>query len=262
VALADMDLRVSSPDEPPRITGYGAVFNSPSEVLSDGYGKTFREYVAPGAFTRTLKQGADVRALLNHDPNYVLGRTTTGTLTLGEDEKGLWYTVTPPDTQWARDLMAVMRRGDIDQSSFAFRTIKDRWGVGKDDAGAEIDERWLLEAQLFDVSPVTYPAYPAATSDVRSLLISAGIDDAVLVAVERNRRGLPLSDAQRTVVRATIDVLQACLPTDSAPSGHSDTRAPDPAPSGHSVTPRVSPVLIDAARAQHLRARLERMARL
>ena len=164
--LAGLEMRVAGTESEPTIEGYAAVFNQPSEVLSDWLG-SFREYVAPGAFTKTLKDGADVRALLNHDPNFVLGRTKAGTLTLREDAKGLWYSVTPPDTQWARDLVAVMRRGDIDQSSFTFRTVKDRWGVGKTDDGNEIDERWLLEAQLFDVSPVTYPAYEGTSVGLR-----------------------------------------------------------------------------------------------
>lgn len=263
LALADMEVRVSAEGEAPKITGYGAVFNSPSEVMSDMFGLPFREYVAPGAFTRTLKQGADVRALLNHDPNYVLGRSKSGTLRLWEDSKGLGYEVSPPDTQWARDLLATMRRGDIDQSSFAFRTIKDRWGVGKDDAGNEIDERWLLEAQLYDVSPVTYPAYPEATSDVRSLLTAAGIDDAVLVAMERARRGLPLTDGQRAVLRTTIDLLSAYLPPDPVQADHSETQAPDPAPSGHSADKRRGdPVYIDSLTADRLRKHLERVGRL
>jgi HK97 family phage prohead protease len=146
--------RSASAASSPLIGGHGAVFN----VLSEDLGG-FRERIQPGAFKRTLQQGADVRALLNHDPNFVLGRTRSGTLRLLEDKLGLAYEVTPPDTQWARDLMVSMRRGDISQSSFQFRAIKDRWSQ---ENGTLV--RDVLEAQLFDVSVVTFPAYLAADS--------------------------------------------------------------------------------------------------
>lgn len=257
--LAGLEMRVAGTDKEPTIEGYAAVFNQPSEIIDDWFG-AFREYVAPGAFTKTLKDGADVRALLNHDPNFVLGRTKAGTLTLREDAKGLWYSVTPPDTQWARDLVAVMRRGDIDQSSFAFRTVKDRWGVGKTDAGDEVDERWLLEAQLFDVSPVTYPAYPQTSSDVRSLLTGAGLDERLMLVIDRARRGLPTRDGDLPIITTVIDRLTALLPTAPAPTGHAAPASAEPAPAGHSAERRV-PIQIDADRAARLRARLERLAR-
>lgn len=260
--IADLELRVSGDDEAPRIAGYAAVFNQPSEIISDFSG-TYREFIAPGAFAESISKGADVRALVNHDPNYVLGRTKNGTLTLREDSKGLWYEVTPPDTQWARDLITTMRRGDIDQSSFAFRAIKEEWGKGKTEDGRKIDERTVLVAQVFDVSPVTYPAYPQSSSAVRSLLMDAGLDEPAVRALDRLRRGLPLSDGERSLVRAALAQLNALLPPDEpVPSDHSEPEAtPEPAPSGHSVTRREVPVLIDADRAARLRARLDRLAR-
>lgn len=262
VPVADLEVRVNADGQPPKIEGYAAVFNQPSEVMDDWFGG-WREYVAPGAFTKTLKDGADVRALLNHDPNFVLGRSKAGTLRLWEDAKGLGYEVTPPDTQWARDLIATMRRGDIDQSSFAFRTVRDRWGVGAADDGSEIDERWVLEAQLFDVSPVTYPAYPQTSSDVRSLLTAAGLDDRLLLICDRARRGLPLREADASLLRVTIDRLTAYLPAEPAPPAHSATQEThEPAPPGHSVTRRVEPVLIDTVRFNRLKERLEATARI
>jgi hypothetical protein len=154
-----------------------------------------------------------------------------------------------------------MRRGDIDQSSFAFRTVKDRWGVGKTDAGDEVDERWLLEAQLFDVSPVTYPAYPQTSSDVRSLLTAAGIDDATVRAIDRARRGLPVTQPERSRVLAAIEHLRAMLPPDEpVGSDHSPVVA-EPVVSDHSPVPTV-PTPIDAARAARLRARLNAAERM
>ena len=105
----------------------------------------------------------DVRALLNHDKNYVLGRNRSGTLVLTEDERGLRFEVTAPNTQWARDLAESVRRGDIDQCSFGFQAVRDDWRTADG-----FDERTLLEVRLFDVSIVTYPAYLDTSANVRS----------------------------------------------------------------------------------------------
>lgn len=141
-----------------KIVGYAAVFNSPTDI--GGY---FREQIAPGAFTAAIGRD-DVRALINHDENFVLGRTTAGTLTLAEDEKGLRVEIVPPDTQAARDLMVSMERGDISQMSFGFIARKQQW----DETGTT-PLRTIQEADLFDVSVVTYPAYPDTSVAVRSL---------------------------------------------------------------------------------------------
>jgi len=148
-------------DEQPKIRGYAAVFNKMSDVLGG-----FREKIAPGAFKKTLKE-ADVRALFNHDPNFVLGRTSSGTLALREDDKGLFMEIDPPDTAPARDLMTLIERGDVDQASFAFRVVKDTW----EHEESQTPTRTLNEVVLYDVSPVTYPAYPQTSVDVRSLLV-------------------------------------------------------------------------------------------
>ena len=146
-------------NEPLKIIGYAARFNELSEEM---WG--MREKIAPGAFTETIGK-SDVRALWNHDPNYVLGRTKNGTLQIREDEQGLFYEVTPPDAQWARDLVESIKRGDVDQSSFAFTVEAQEW----DERSDPITRTIVKVRELFDVSPVTYPAYPTATSGVRSL---------------------------------------------------------------------------------------------
>ena len=119
----------------------------------------------PGAFAGAI-EWSDVRALWNHDPNYVLGRVKSGTLTVEEDEAGLAVVIHPPDTQYASDLFAVMERGDVDQMSFAFTVGREKW-LKDDDGNAirQIDE----VAELWDVSPVTYPAYEATTVSARAL---------------------------------------------------------------------------------------------
>lgn len=140
-----------------KIRGYAAVFDSLSEDLGG-----FREKIAKGAFSDTLN--ADVRALWNHDANIVLGRTTAGTLTLREDNHGLAIEIDPPNTQQANDLLISIRRGDVSQMSFGFYTKDDSWE--KRD-GENI--RTLRKVELFDVSPVTYPAYSDTSVATRSL---------------------------------------------------------------------------------------------
>lgn len=149
------ELRMAEGDSAPVIEGYAAVFDSISEDLGG-----FREIIAPGAFSKTLRE--DVRALWNHDPNHILGRTASGTLELAEDAKGLRVRVTPPES--AGWIMESMRRGDVDQMSFGFRTVSDKWEMKN---GEPL--RTLLEVRLFDVSVVTFPAYPETDAAVRSL---------------------------------------------------------------------------------------------
>lgn len=141
-----------------RIVGYAAVFNSLSEDLGG-----FREKIDPGAFKKTIGTD-DVRALWNHNDDYVLGRNKSGTLSLLEDAHGLKIDILPPDVQWARDLMVSIERGDVDKMSFGFRTISDRWEMKDSD-----EIRTLEEVKLYDVSPVTFPAYPDTTVALRSL---------------------------------------------------------------------------------------------
>lgn len=143
-----------------RIVGHAAIFNSLSEDLGG-----FREKIAPGAFAEAIGRD-DVRALWNHDANFVLGRVRAGTLTMREDERGLAVEIDPPDTQWARDLLVSMARGDVTQMSFGFRVERGGQTWEKTDTGSV---RTITRASLFDVSPVTYPAYTDTDVAVRSL---------------------------------------------------------------------------------------------
>lgn len=145
-------------DEPRKIVGYAAKFDTESQLLG-----WFREVIRPGAFEKAL-ESSDVRALWNHNDDYVLGRTKSGTLSLRQDDVGLWIEIEPPDTQWARDLMLSIERGDVDQMSFAFSDVTDRT---TDDGDVVLRE--LLEIRaLYDVSPVTYPAYEDTEVFLRS----------------------------------------------------------------------------------------------
>jgi HK97 family phage prohead protease len=159
--VAEFRMFEAADGQPPRIIGYAARYNK----LSESLGK-FREQIAPTFFNGI--EGNDVRALFNHDPNYVLGRSTSGTAKLQNTIDGLAVDITPPDTQWARDLMTSIKRGDITQMSFAFSVAKggDKWEkVGEDYI------RTLTQIdKLYDVSVVTYPAYPETSAAVRSMI--------------------------------------------------------------------------------------------
>ncbi len=157
--LKASELRITGEGDKRKIVGYPAVFNKLSENLGG-----FREKIAPGTFTTTLDKGDDVRALVDHDPSKVLGRNTAGTLSLEQNTKGLKATIKPADTQAGRDIIVSLERGDIDGMSFGFRTITDKWETID---GEEI--RTLEEVQLFDVSVVTYPAYPDTSVALRSM---------------------------------------------------------------------------------------------
>lgn len=146
--------------EAPLIVGHAALF----DVLSVDLGG-FREKIERGAFSKAV--GSDVRALFNHDPNIVLGRTRAKTLRLAEDSRGLAIEIEPPDTGPARSVVEALRRGDVSQMSFAFRTIRDKW----EQVGEDEHIRTLLEVELFDVSPVTFPAYPQTDVALRSFKV-------------------------------------------------------------------------------------------
>ena len=176
---------ISEPGVEPAIEGYASVFDSWSEEL--GGNSPFRERVVKGAFEETI-QNDDIRALFNHDPNYVLGRNKAGTLTLEEDEKGLKVRIIPPNTTWAKDLLVSIKRGDITQMSFGFTVILDRWSYEDN-----IDVRELLKVKLYDVSPVTFPAYAQTECGVRSLVdVIRTHQSEVAKSKETNKRKLEM----------------------------------------------------------------------
>lgn len=168
--------------EPTKIVGYASVFDSRSELI----GGSFREIIKPGAFDNVLDD--DVRALFNHDPNFILGRSSAGTLALSVDEKGLRYEITAPQTQTIRDLvLAPMARGDISQSSFHFRIARDGERWYQDEDGVVVREISLF-SRLFDVSPVTYPAYQASEAGLRSMRAWKEAQDSGAIVQAINQR--------------------------------------------------------------------------
>ena len=144
-----------------RLSGYAAVFNDSSVPLP------FKESIAPGAFRKTLSETPDVRLLVNHE-GLPLARTKNGTLNLSEDDRGLYFNAELADTQEARDIHTLIARGDVDQMSFAFRVIRQKWSEDR-------SRRVLTEVSLSDgdVSVVTYPAYPTTSVEAREELRKA-----------------------------------------------------------------------------------------
>jgi HK97 family phage prohead protease len=145
------------------LTGYAALYNSLSEDLGG-----FVEVIRPGAFDRALAEKQDVLARAEHDSRMLLGRTSSGTVRLSSDSKGLKYEVDVPDTQAGRDLMALVRRGDVKQSSFAFivpNREAARVSVAED--GAVLRE--IFDVDLIDVAPVAMPAYSQTSVSARAL---------------------------------------------------------------------------------------------
>lgn len=159
VELRTVHSRVADTADELRVEGYASVFNQ-STVIRDWMGE-YNEVIAPGAFDRVLANTPDVRFLINHE-GVPLARTKNGTITLSVDEQGLRHESTLVDTQLGRDTYAMIKRGDIDQMSFAFTVAREEWNE-------ETQTRTILEVRdLYDIAAVTYPAYEGASIVARS----------------------------------------------------------------------------------------------
>ena len=155
-SIAYSNLEVRSEGDGNTLVGYASLWDTPSLDMG------FTEYVTRGAFSKTLKDGADVRLLFDHE-GAPLARTKSGTLRLSEDDRGLRVEADlDPMNPMAQGIMSALRRGDLNQMSFAFRTIKDSWNTDR-------SVRELREVQLFDVSLVTYPAYEQTVAELRAM---------------------------------------------------------------------------------------------
>lgn len=163
---AGFEVRAADDGGPVVLRGYAAVFNETTVIYQT---KTFRftEVVRPGAFRYAIDSGQDVRALVDHDPSQMLGRTRAGTLTLREDDRGLAFELRLPDTQVARDLAENIKLGNISQNSFAF--IPRPGGeetTTRTEGDVRVSESVVTSVDLYDISIVTYPAYPSTSVEV------------------------------------------------------------------------------------------------
>lgn len=140
-----------------RLVGYAAVFNSPTQITEGG--RSFVESVRPGAFRSALASGKDVIATFNHNPDNLLGRTSSGTLRLAEDNVGLRFELELP--AFASDIRELVSRGDLNGASFSFavRAGGEKW--------ADRSTRELTDLDLFELGPVSMPAYSSTSLGMR-----------------------------------------------------------------------------------------------
>ena len=198
------------------LEGYASVFDEPYKVWN------FDESVERGSFKKTIKEN-DIRALFNHDPNYVLGRNKAepATLELKEDSHGLHYVIKLGNQTYANDLRESISRGDVSQSSMGFQVIKDVWEDN-------FTKRTIREVKLFDVSPVTFPASEKTEVKLRSAMMDLGIDyNALNLIFIKSNREMALEENEITLLRSTIDILSDYLPKAEPPEQHSAKNEPD-----------------------------------
>ncbi len=215
-AFPVQELRVSRADGGATVDWYPALF----DVLSEDLGG-FRERIGRRAFTETVAAD-DIRALFNHDPNFVLGRNKASTLDLRVDVRGLHASVQMPDTQAANDLMVSIERGDVSAGSFAFMVRDEKWSQDPDVGYV----REVRAAKLFDVSLVTYPAYTATdgTVGLRALLPALDLNDLVHPLM-RQRAGLEIDLAERERFDTVLSELRGAIPAaDNGPTADAPWR--------------------------------------
>lgn len=175
---APVKFETRSDDTGPVIAGYFAVFNSPTEIFPGCI-----EQIAPGAFTSSI--GSDIRALIDHDTRLVLGRTLSGTLTLREDDTGLYgeIRINEHDSD-AMNLYARVQRGDVSQCSFGFDINAEDYFVGPDGQTCT----WTIRnVTLYEVSVVTFPAYDATSVEARTV---SDADTLKATRLERRKKDL------------------------------------------------------------------------
>jgi hypothetical protein len=172
--------------------GHAAVFDRLSLDLGG-----FRERVQRGAFRAVLDQHPDVRLLLNHDPNFVLARTASGTMELSEDPKGLRVYAQIAPVSYANDIRVLMRRGDLSQMSFGFTVQEDEWT----NENGQIVRTLKQIGSIADTSIVTYPAYVQTDAAVRSMKTKH-----LLTLAERLQAGeLDATPEERKVIETVLE---------------------------------------------------------
>ena len=183
-------------DKPALMTGYAAVFYRAGDPATEyELWSGCVERIMPGAYAEAIRSAADVRALFNHDSNYLLGRTASGTCRLVEDAVGLRFEIDLPDTQAGRDVAVSVERGDLTGCSFSFAPDSTAWS--RDEArGLEVRE--VQSVRLFDVGPVTYPAYKGTSVALRS-------EDSTAARTEWEAR--QASEADAVKIRARLVAL-------------------------------------------------------
>ena len=157
-----LEVRTEGEGKEKTLTGYGIVYDKETQLYDDLY-----EVIRPGAASEVLARSPDIKCALNHNLQYLFGRTKNGTVTIEEDAKGVRYTATPPDAQWAKDAMASIERGDIDGSSFTFGVKPQDEKLTQRDDGTFLREIFKF-SRIGEMGPVTDPAYLDTTAEARA----------------------------------------------------------------------------------------------
>ena len=166
VVTEKIEVRAVGESQNKTIGGYAVKYNSPT-LMRDRYGDEFVEEVSSGAFDKSL-QNRNQKALWNHDTSKPLGSVSANTLRFNSDMSGLNYDIDLPNNSYGNDAYESVQRGDVDGSSFGFTCTSDVWSkIQFEDR--EIYKRSIVEAQLFEVSPCTFPAYASSEMSCRSL---------------------------------------------------------------------------------------------
>ena len=153
--------KVEVEDGKVQFSGLAVPWNTETNI-----GGMFREMFRKGAFTRVIQEKHNVRALINHKDDKVLGSTQSGTLTIREGIDGLIFENDPPNTQPARDLQVLVDRGDVGGVSIRFRSVKEVWHDSDDDNKLELRE--VIDADLLELSILTFPQYTETSVELRS----------------------------------------------------------------------------------------------
>lgn len=213
------EVRATKEGDKPQIGGYASVFGE-EYVLYDGASYRVVEKIKEGAFARALKEKQDVRCLFNHNPDNVLGRSTSGTLRMSQDSKGLKFdNDLDTRTTIAQNVQAYIERGDVTGCSFAFDVSKQSWSEETRD-GKTISTRVIEEiGNLYDVGPVTYPAYEGTSVAARSWLAGAPAEIRSAVTKRDGPVGTPSNTCQCTCAECQAGDCDNCSDPDCEEMG-------------------------------------------
>jgi hypothetical protein len=222
-----LEVRVGSNDKEKHLTGHGAVYDRWSVDLGG-----FKELFEQGSFTESIGKD-DIRSLQNHDAHYILGRTKAGTLALEEDKRGVKFDVTLPDTSYANDLLVSVERRDITGCSIIFSVDPkdERWFVD----GEEVEwldalmamwdekkhkvERRISKASMYDIGPVTFPAYPQTDVKARAIEMMTGLDYGALGdALLKSRLRLPLDEREIKLLASAGEMITRSIKIKEKPA--------------------------------------------
>jgi uncharacterized protein len=162
-----LEIRETNDEDGKRTISGSIKYNTDSNEMRDWWGDTFVEEIAEGAFDESLKI-RNVVGLWSHVTSQVLGNTKSGTLRIENTKSELRFELDIPDTTIGNDAWISIKRGDVDGISFGMKVTKDKWS-SEDRESGKVYKRSILNAELYEISPVAFPAYPSNEVSVRSL---------------------------------------------------------------------------------------------